>query len=367
MKQMTLPVKITLAVGLTETLACVVLTLNSILSANSYYGWQEDIQRLQREQNRDPALAILPDYTPSTLFTAQNIIVMVLVIAVSVLLTYWLTKRLLSPLTNLNASIRQISGRNLHDRVELTGADGEVHELTQSFNGMLERLEDSFAIQKNFAANAAHELKTPLAAISTSLQVLEMDASPTEEDYRVFAARTKASLTRLIKTMDGLIALTNELVDDRREAVSLWDVVMQIRLELAPQSEALSLEVTVSGADQTVCTDRALIYRAFYNLMENAVKYNRQGGSLDVILSKTEGYAIVELTDTGIGMSSETLSHLFEPFYRADESRSQKIPGSGLGMAIVKAILDLYHGKITVDSQEGRGSRIIISLPLHDK
>lgn len=122
MKQMTLPVKITLAVGLTETLACVVLTLNSILSANSYYGWLEEPQRLQREQNRDPALT-----------------------------------------------------------------------------------------------NAAHELKTPLTAISTSLQVLEMDESPTKEDYRVFAARTKTSLARLIKTMDGLIALTNELVDNQPE------------------------------------------------------------------------------------------------------------------------------------------------------
>ena len=370
MKRWPLRIQITLLVGLVLTLACVALTVNSIYSARGYYsvlagdpGPQLGAAEAEIAPPEGETVYLDPvsPYAVATRsFSIQSVAVMLAVIVASVMLTYWLAGRLLRPLTGLTASIRAIDEGKLHQRVELPGAAGEVRELTESFNGMLDRLETSFEIQKNFAANAAHELKTPLAVLKTSLQVLELDEEPSPEDYREFAEAAGAGIDRLAGTVDALMTMAQG--GGEPEPVALRPLMELAFSELAARAEAAGVALSLSGDCPSVRGDRTLLYRAMYNLVENAVKYNRPGGRVETSISQREGRTQVRVSDTGIGMSEESLRHAFEPFYRADRSRSQKIPGAGLGLSVVKSIVERHGGEIRLESTEGVGTTVTIIL-----
>lgn len=364
MKKWPLRVQITLLVGLVLTLACVLLTANSIYSAQGYYGVLEGETQIEDVPEGE---VIVPgrgsSYAIATRqFSMQSVVVMLAAVLLSVALTYWLTGHLLRPLTGLTGSIRAIDQEQLHQRVELPQANGEVRELTESFNGMLARLENSFEIQKNFAANAAHELKTPLAVLKTSLQVLEMDAEPDREDYQEFTAAAKASIDRLAATVDALMTLAWGDGGDTTEDVAIRPLLDLIFSELRLRAEAGGVLCTLSGECLPVRGDPMLIYRALFNLIENAVKYTRSGGRVEVTVSQRENGARIQVTDTGIGMSKENTRHAFEPFYRADHSRSQMIPGSGLGLSVVKNIVERLDGNIILESTEDVGTTVILNI-----
>lgn len=364
MKRWPLRVQITLLVGMVLTLACVVLTMNSIFSAQGYYSVLDDGSRIGTMPEGE---MIVPDQVSSyamatRLFSIQSASVMVAAVLCSVALTYWLTGRLLRPLTGLTASIRAIDQGRLHQRVKLPRATGEVRELMESFNGMLDRLEDSFEMQKNFAANAAHELKTPLAVLKTSLQVLEMDDEPSLQDYREFTEAAGAGIDRLTDTVYALMALAQGDGDGNREEVSLRPLLELIFSELGHRAEAGGVSLSLSGDCPPVSGDPTLLYRAVFNLVENAVKYTPPGGKAEVRLSRREGRVRVQVSDNGIGMAREAAAHAFEPFYRADRSRSQKIPGAGLGLSVVKAIAERHHGNVFLESTEGVGTIVTLIL-----
>lgn len=364
MKKWPLRIQITLLVGLVLTLACVLLTANSIYSAQGYYGvldGETQIEDVPEGEVIVPGRAS-PYAIATRQFSMQSVVVMLAAVLLSVALTYWLTGHLLRPLTGLTGSIRAIDQDRLHQRVELPQANGEVRELAESFNGMLARLENSFEIQKNFAANAAHELKTPLAVLKTSLQVLEMDTEPEREDYQEFTAAAKAGIDRLAGTVDALMTLASGAGGDTTEDVAIRPLLDLILSELKLRAEAGGVLCTLSGDCLPVRGDPMLIYRALFNLIENAVKYTRSGGRVEVTLSQREGGARIQVTDTGIGMSKENIRHAFEPFYRADHSRSQMIPGSGLGLSVVKNIVERLGGYIILESREGVGTTVILNI-----
>lgn len=402
MRQWPLRIKITLLVGVVLTLACTILTVNSIYSARGYYsvldetGAKPEIFEDRVEANStgagvdmqagtgaeagadtqvgtgtEPAVVpppgeiAYPDSDSSYAiasrqFSIQSVLVMLAVILVSVALTYWLTGRLLCPLTALTDSIRAIDKGNLDRRVELPQATGEVRKLTESFNGMLERLKNSFEIQENFAANAAHELKTPIAVLKTSLQVLEIDDEPSREDYREFTNAARAATERLSGTVDALMALARGNKTVNMEDIAVRPLLELILSELKTRAEAGGVSLSISGDCPFVRGDTTLVYRALFNLVENAVKYTQPGGKVEVNISRQEGHARIEISDTGIGMSEDVIAHAFEPFYRADRSRSQRIPGSGLGLSVVKAIVEQLNGSIVLESTEGAGTTVTI-------
>lgn len=363
MKKWPLRVQITFLVGLVFTLTCVVLTVNSIYSARGYYSVLEGAQL---EIVPEGEVVILDEGSPYAVatrqFSIQSIVVMLAAVLCSVALTYWLTGRLLRPLTGLTGSIRNIDQSKLHQRVELPQAAGEVRELTESFNGMLNRLEESFEMQKNFAANAAHELKTPLAVLKTSLQVLEIDAEPSPEDYREFTAAARAGIDRLAGTVNALMTLAQGNGSSSTEEVAIRPLLELILSELKPRAEEGEVLLILSGDCTPVRGDATLLYRALFNVVENAVKYTRSGGRVEISLSRNEDRAQVRVADHGIGMSEEAAAHAFEPFYRADLSRSQQIPGSGLGLSVVKTIVEQQHGSVTLESTEGLGTTVTLIL-----
>lgn len=374
MKKHTLQLQITGIVGVILVLACLLLTVNSLVSARSYYG---DYASLVEEGAvyYDPALpegelppALDPDVTyqeASMKFSVQSVVTMAVIILLALAGTYWATGKMLRPLKELTESVQRVDDRNLDKRVELKRAHGEVGVLADAFNSMLERLEDAFLIQKSFAANAAHELKTPLAVIKSSLQVLEMTPNPEIADYKEFMQDTDTSLNRIIKTVEGLLALANLRDIPMDQRVELYTLLQQAVQELAKKARSsqvkLSMGQPVSGF---VYGNPSLLYRAFYNLIENAIKYNRRDGDITVSMYMNGKCAVIQVADTGYGIGQEDLVHIFEPFYRADKSRSQRIPGSGLGLAVVKMILDKHGGKIEVVSELNQGSTFKIYLPV---
>lgn len=375
MNKWPLRIKITVLVGMVATLGCLILTANSIFSARSYYSVLNG-DSLQTEKTTDEETTHLevppgeipfddslsPYHEATRQFSFQSLLVMLGVILLSVVLTYYLAGQLLRPLTSLTDSIRAIDQGRLQHRVELPKATGEVLQLTVSFNSMMERLEESFEIQKNFSANAAHELKTPLALIKTSLQVLEMEEEPSLDDYREFTKAAKISIERLTGTVDALMSLTKGAEEQAWTHVELAPLFKLIFSELQGRADASGVSLNMFGTCKAVNADRTLLYRLFFNLVENAVKYNKKGGEVTVTLSQRNGRSVIEVADTGIGMSKEELAHVFEPFYRADKSRSQKIPGSGLGLSVVKTVIERCYGQISIQSEEGAGTTVTIVL-----
>lgn len=372
MKKYTLQVRITAVVGLIIILSCLLLTANSLISARAYYGnYVELLEEGQIEY--DPALP--EGEVPSALrreggyqevslrFSVQSVLSMALIAFLALVITYRAAGRVLRPLKELTHEVREIDDRHLDRRVNPKGAQGEVLELTRSFNRMLERLEGAFLMQKSFASNAAHELKTPLAVMKTSLQVLKMDPEPSEEDYREFLCDTQESLERIIKTVEGLLSLANMEQVECDSAVKLYPLIETAVQELAVRAEEGGVTVSVTGdKGLQVHGSPDLLYRVFFNLIENAVKYNREGGNVDVAVTAKNGSACIVVEDSGIGMEEEVLPHIFEPFFRADSSRSQRIPGSGLGLAVVRLILERHGGEIQVRSRTGGGTAVTITL-----
>lgn len=372
MRKYTLQARITLIVGLILTASCLFLTINSLISARTYYG---DYMELLEEGmiEYDPVLpeGTLPPAINPTLyyqdasqkFSIHSAIAMVLIAVLGLAAAYWAAGRVLKPLNELTRSVRGVDDRHLDRRVNSQGAQGEVLELTQSFNGLLERLEQAFLIQKSFASNAAHELKTPLAVMKTSLQVMKMDPNPGEEDFREFIHDTEKSLERIIKTVEGLLTLANpeDIVMD--SSLQLYPLLEQAADELSDMAGARGVSLSVAGEKGvTVRGSQTLLYRVLFNLIENAVKYNRDGGAVMAAVNQEGSHVRVRVEDNGVGMDEETLLHIFEPFYRADPSRSQQIPGSGLGLAVVKLILERHGGEIHVQSREGCGTVFTVIL-----
>lgn len=369
MKKHTLQLEIMGIVGAVLITACLLLTVNSLFLANNYYGDYEEWVK-ERSVVDDPS--IMKEDIPSELtyqevsikFSLQSIIAMIVIIVLGLAGTYWAVGRRLRPLEELTRSVHETDDKNLDKRVELSGAKGEVQILADAFNGMMERLENAFLIQKSFAANAAHELKTPLAVIKSSLQVLEMTPNPETTDYQEFMQDTDQSLDRIIKTVEGLLALANMTDIETDQCVDVYALLNQATQELKQKAKDRQVKLELVKENEAFAYGNpGLLYRAFYNLIENAVKYNRLDGQVTVTLGSSDEYVTVRVEDNGIGIGEEDLSHIFEPFYRADKSRSQRIPGSGLGLAVVSMILEKHAGKIKVTSEISKGSTFKIGLP----
>lgn len=376
MKRQSLRIQITAAVGIIVTLACVVLTVYSIYSANSHYASYFKEQAFGTGAAEPPPPGtyeadvaaeddwqIFVDLNRS--FSVQGIGAMALTILASVFFTWWACGRLLKPLEGLTKEIHTVDQQKLNRPLPVPEGTAEVRLLAESFNEMLGRLNRSFQMQRRFAADAAHELKTPLAAMKTSLQVLQMDEAPDVVEYQEFVQDTKDSLERLIRTVENLLALAGSEARQDRAPVPLKTLVKSVAESLTSKAQAHHVAVTVEGDEVTVMGNPDLYYRAVYNVIDNAIKYNRPGGQVSAKIMEAENdQAVITVSDTGIGIPTESLESIFEPFYRADPSRSQKIEGSGLGLSIVRQIMEQYGGTVTVESSEGTGSIVKLQFSL---
>lgn len=277
--------------------------------------------------------------------------------------TWLMAGKALKPLGELTGTIEEIGGNNLSRRVEHQDRQDEIGQLASSFNHMMDKVSASFGRQQRFSASAAHELKTPLATILVNLDVLDMEEKASADQIKRVLSIVRTNTERMIRLVDSLFQLTAEKKSEMCEEVLPEEMFAEILEELSPQLDAKHLSVSLSGLSGIkLIGNRVMLYRAMSNLIENAAKYNRENGSISISASRQEENIIIKISDTGIGIPEEECERIFEPFYRVDQSRSRSVGGAGLGLALVKDIVEKHGGRIRVNSRAGQGSEFILYL-----
>ncbi len=283
---------------------------------------------------------------------------------------YLLMRRALKPVDEITRSAEQITSRNLSRRLPAPKSGDEIERLSIALNQMIERLDESFQYVQRFTADASHELRTPLTVLRGELEAIAQ--RPQQLGLDVEARETISSLLeeteRLSRIVESLLAISRlDAGEAQMERVNFdlaelaTTTTEQMRLLADDKNVALVCEM--KGAVE-VEGDRARLKQVMVNLLDNAIKYTSEGGEARVSVRNENAHALLEVTDTGIGIPAEALPHLFERFYRVDKARSRQMGGAGLGLAIVKSIVTAHGGRITVESVEGSGSRFRVELPL---
>lgn len=317
-------------------------------------------------------------------FLLRSVIATTIIILLSSVCTYFLTKKALTPLQKLTSEVSQIQAQNLSTQLEVPNSKDEIAQLTSSFNEMLTRLDNAFSTQKQFSANAAHELRTPLAVLQTNLEVFEKKQKPEMVEYQQLFTMIKEQTARLSQLVGTLLDMTNLKSVPRTDHVSLEELVDEVFCDLDPVAEKAGISIHFDdSSSQDLCTDvhtpdasalnnnilnitgsYVLLYRAVYNLVENAIKYNRPNGSVTVSVKEKNGQAMILVKDTGIGISPENQKKIFDPFFRVDKSRSRAMGGAGLGLALVDSIAREHGGSVKVLESNEKGSIIALMLPV---
>lgn len=271
-------------------------------------------------------------------------------------------RRTLAPVASITKIAQRIgSSSDLTQRVGYQGPADEIGELATTFDHMIERLDTVFESQKHFIADASHDLRTPLTVLRGNLDLLKRDLG--EEDRREALRAMESETHRMSKTVDDLLLLAEveSGQTERRDTVSLREIL----LEGLERGQRLAGNRKISAGPQediSVAGDAFRLKRLLGNLIDNAIKYTPEEGTITLSLYTHDGWARLDVTDSGIGIPREHLAHLFERFYKVDKGRSRSSRGSGLGLAIVKAIAEQHHGKVTVASEPGKGSTFSVWL-----
>lgn len=262
--------------------------------------------------------------------------------------------------------IGQITEMNLSERIDGMKMDRELQTLAQSFNTMLKRLEESFSKQSQFLSDASHDLKTPATVIKSYCDVtLSRERTPLEyreamENISEMANRISVIINRILE----ISRLESKTFSLNIMTVDLKALIGNVLKLLEPSASQKGIKMSMSGEDIEVRVDRERLTEAFINIIDNAIKYNKNKGTVEIKTCSEEGQAIVSIEDTGIGIPESERERIFDRFFRVDTSRSV-VAGSGLGLSIVKAIINAHNGSIEVESEVGKGSRFVIYLPIH--
>lgn len=380
--KISLRVRITLLAGIILIACSIILTLAASYNAHSKISGLSVLTAASAQGTFNEgtkvtpiviAPSVLPIYNTATTvpFTAakeqfdkSNIIIFAIVSVFGMCMVYVVAGRSLRPIHNLSNVISEVGEDNLQQRIPDENRNDEVGILGRSFNVMLDRLESSFYRQKRFSANVAHELKTPLATINAGIQVLHLEKSPSISDYEEILASTERNVNRLMAVVDDLMRLCDEQENFETTSIDLRDMFESICSELNPVLNERKIETEICCELPTVYGNLVLLYRACFNLIENAAKYNKDGGKIRIETKSEDGCGVIRIWDTGNGIPEDELLQIFEPFYRVNKSRSRKAGGAGLGLSIVKTIIEKHGWKISVSSALGQGSIFTITCPM---
>ena len=288
-------------------------------------------------------------------------ITLIITLTVSFLM-YLIVGYALYPLRELTLQIEDIQAKNLKEPILSKSNSTEIERLTLAFNRLLLRLEETFATQRQFSANAAHELRTPLAVMSTKFEVFEKNKNPDEADYKEAIGMARSQTDRLSHVIDILLEMTELQSAPKSDSISLSEITEEVICDLVAVAEKKSISLVQDDGEARLTGSDTLVYRAIYNLIENAIKYNKEYGKVSVAITEDENFAKVIITDTGSGIAKEDWDKIFEPFFRVDKSRSRSMGGAGLGLALVKEIAVRHGGDVKVIESSNRGSSIELSL-----
>lgn len=382
LKKMPLRLRLTFLTILILTICCVGLTLVLNLSAFKMFDIIEATsltpansiaaQKITPPLN-NTALSIPTTPTPTSTpantsqsvrkdFRLESIFYMMLIISMGGALTYYISGEALKPLDELSNQMKKRNVLNLSDDIEIPKAKDEIADLTLSFNGMMHKLNEAFLMQQRFSQSAAHELRTPLAVLQTKVEVFKKKKNHTSEEYDSLIEVIGNHTNRLTALVKNLLDMTNMEDLELNQEISLKDLLHDIASDLYILAKDKSIRINLPSDDRSILGNHDLLYRAFYNLIENAIKYNNANGQIDISIIFAHKKSVVEISDTGIGIPPDMQQNIFEPFFRVDKSRSRQMGGAGLGLSIVKTIIDKHNGEITVISNEKVGSCFKIIL-----
>lgn len=387
LKKRSLQWRLTLLITLLVTVTCILMYF---FISNSAVTGMENLESYIVQINKTDSTPITFNVDPSILFPdlsnqvqatkdlfrIRSMIATGIIILLSSIGTYFISRRALTPLHDLSTKIGKIQAQNLSESLEIPDSNDEISQLTASFNKMLSRLDDAFTAQKQFSASAAHELRTPLAVMQTNLEVFARKKTPSTEEYQEIFSLIQEQTGRLSHLAEILLDMTGIQTVERSETISLAELTEEVFCDLTSVAEQKQIELIQRDGDCTVTGSYLLLYRAVYNLVENAIKYNHPSGKVTVTLhlgkvildASSQPHpadcAFIEISDTGIGISPEYQEKIFAPFFRVDKSRSRAMGGAGLGLALVTEIARQHGGQVKVLESNEKGSTIALMLPL---
>ena len=298
-------------------------------------------------------------------YRKNSLIISALLAILGGVATYFISGHALKPLREFSDKIEEVQVQNLADsRIEESKIK-ELNQLSVSYNKMLERLSDAFEIQRQFTANAAHELRTPLSLMQLQLDLYNATRHPGNDADTIQTIKMVTEQNdRLNKMVKTLLDMSELQTVGRDEVIAVDALVDEVLADLEPLAQEKNIKLIGKCKDITLRGSDILIYRMVYNLVENAIKYNHSGGQVTVTAYRKEKHVYLSVEDTGNGIPEELRERVFEPFFRVDKSRSRELGGVGLGLALVREIVRVHDGSITVRSNPSGGTVFDVILPL---
>ena len=310
----------------------------------------------------DPNLTIVI-YGAQNSFTATNWYITAAVTLLGGILAYFVSGRALRPLRTFVAQVEKVQPNNLADMKITEEVLPEFRQFSDSFNQMLERLDEGFTAQRQFTGNAAHELRTPLALMQAQVELFSAehpDVLPETADFLRLLREQTERMTQMTRTLLEMCGLQAVPCTDH---IELGPMVDEIFADLAPLAEKNNITLEREG-DGVMTGSDTLIYRLLFNLTENAIKYNRPGGSVRLSVTPEPEKLLIRVSDTGRGIPERFQRSIFQPFFRVDKSRSREYGGVGLGLSLVWEIVKLHGGTVCVENSSEAGTTVAVSLPL---
>lgn len=296
-------------------------------------------------------------YNNKTDYRKNSLIISAVLALLGGVATYFISGHALRPIREFSDKIEEVQAQNLADSRLDENKVKELNQMSVSYNKMLGRLSDAFEIQRQFTANAAHELRTPLALMQVQLDSYNSGQHPGSDAETVQTIKMVTEQNdRLSKMVKTLLDMSELQTVSRDEAIMVDALVDEVLADLEPLAREKDVELNGNCEAITIVGSDILIYRLVYNLVENAIKYNHPGGQVTVNASRKEKCVCLSVADTGNGIPEELRERVFEPFFRVDKSRSRALGGVGLGLALVHEIVRVHDGNITVRSNPSGGT-----------
>jgi len=296
-------------------------------------------------------------------FITTNWYITAAVMVLGGVLAYFVSGHALKPLHSFAAQVEKVEPNNLTDMKITEEVLPEFRQFSRSFNQMLDRLDEGFTAQRQFTGNAAHELRTPLALMQARIELFAAEhpsMPPETAEFLTLLREQTERLTQMTKTLLEMSALQSVPRNDR---IQLAPMMEEILTDLAPLAEKNGITLTCDG-DGAMTGSDGLLYRLLFNLTENAIKYNRPGGTVRLTVQEEAARLVIRVADTGCGIPESYRESIFQPFFRVDKSRSREYGGVGLGLSLVWAIAELHGGSVCVEDSSEAGTTIAVQLPV---
>lgn len=382
MKKMSLQWRLTIITTLLIAMICGSLTIfiykNGVYYIDSLQNTVDAKSEDNNEKNPDEIYISIPDeewnnfaknfsiqvYNNKADYKKSSLLFSTLLSLLGGVITFFISGHALKPLCDFSKKIEEVQAQNLSDSRIEENKFSELNQLSVSYNKMLERLSEAFEMQRQFTANAAHELRTPLAVMQLQIDLYNSSKHP---DNDTSAQQTISMITeqteRLSKMVRTLLDMSELQTIARDEEIAISALVEEVLADLEPLAQEKGINLIEKCDNVLLMGSDILIYRLVYNLVENAIKYNFSGGTVTVTATQQNSQLHLTVEDTGNGIPEELKERIFEPFFRLDKSRSRELGGVGLGLALVREIVRVHNGSILVKNNANSGTTFEVIFP----